>query len=91
MNQIDEIDEIDETYKSDEIKKIHNMLASAVTESYTMPSKGMLGDTGLVWDSSKVVPSSLSLKEEDETHVLTPQILKRLIQMVKEEFPEDNL
>ena len=35
--------------------------------------------------------STITLRDGDESYELTPQILKRIIEIVKKEFPEDQL
>ena len=35
--------------------------------------------------------STITLRDGDESYELTPQLLKRIIEIVKKEFPEDQL
>ena len=60
---------------------------------------GNLGRQGTVSDSisgsfdmASVIPGSLSLKDENgDTFVLTPKVLQRILELVKKEYPEDEL
>ena len=63
-------------------------LSGSVGPTGPMGMKGEKGDTGS-WATT--APTTLTLQDGDKSYELTPDILKRLIEMVKAEYPEDNL
>jgi len=62
-------------------------------------AKGDMGSLGSYSDSiagtfdmASAIPGSLSLKDENgDTFVLTPKVLQRILELVKKEYPEDEL
>ena len=60
-------------------------IATGSTNSTSISNTGNIGDF-------EINPNTtISLYDGDEHIILTPKILKRLIEMVKKEYPEDFL
>ena len=96
MNETDKTEEDEFLEALDNLADLNKKISKidTINGNISIPagdSFQMRGDSG-DWGSSMITSKGdLALSDGVDNHVLTAQMLKRLIEMVKAEFPEDDL